>query len=325
LNNYYTYLTLILRILTVCLLNYKLPVVDKMAENHNNTVEFTSEMVRQFMSMSEAIIGLQNRINELSNTGTHDTKVLDPEPFFGDRSRLRDFISQIRLVIQAQPSRFVTEQQKVIFTVTFLRGPAFSWIQPYLESTEAPLLLHSFESLITELKRVFGDPNQVASAERQLRQLKQTRSVTQYASEFRRISSLANWNDPALKSQFYVGLKDIIKDYLVRLDQPNTLDELIELSINADNRLYDRYLEKSKNNFYYPRENTTINHLQKKFSIDYTEKQRRRDNKLCMYCGSSNHQISECKTRPQIRLFKNENTINKESNTNSKNSNTQFQ
>jgi len=165
-----------------------------MSENSNqNQVNFTPEMIRQFMSMAEAVVNLQNHINELSNpviTDTYDTRVLDPEPFYGDRSKLRDFISQVRLVIQAQPSRFVTERQKVIFTATFLRGSAFSWLQPYLEAIETPILLSNFESFINELKRVFGDPNQVASAERKLRQLKQTHSAAQYASEFRRISSL---------------------------------------------------------------------------------------------------------------------------------------
>ena len=82
-------------------------------DSNQNQINFTPEMVRQFISMAEAVVNLQNRVNELSNpvvTDTHDTRALDPEPFYGDHSKLRDFISQVRLVIQAQPSCFVTER-----------------------------------------------------------------------------------------------------------------------------------------------------------------------------------------------------------------------
>src|SRR5947209_18300596 len=44
--------------------------------------------------------------------------------------------------------------------------------------------------------------------------------------------------------QFYKGLKDYIKDELAYVDKLDTLEELIELAIRIDRRLYKRQLEK---------------------------------------------------------------------------------
>ena len=92
-------------------------------------VEFTPDLLRQFMAMTEAVITLQTRIEKMNSINIpvlQDAKVYDPEPFYGNRDKLRNFISHIRLVIRAQPSRFTTENQKVVFISTLLRGSAFS-------------------------------------------------------------------------------------------------------------------------------------------------------------------------------------------------------
>ena len=44
--------------------------------------------------------------------------------------------------------------------------------------------------------------------------------------------------------QFYKGLKDHIKDELAYVDKLDTLEELIELAIRIDGRLYKRQLKR---------------------------------------------------------------------------------
>ncbi|OMH78677.1 Retrotransposon-derived protein PEG10 [Zancudomyces culisetae] len=286
------------------------------------TVREYNELHRMFNRLGD----LQSRVDSLANPGhvqsmtvSREPRVADPEYYNGNRDHLRNFISQVNLVIEAQPSRFPSDKQKVVFVSTFLRGAAFSWLQPYLESRTPVPMLTDFELFTEELHRVFGNPHQASTAERQLRRLRQTNSAVNYATDFRRLSTLTNWNDSALCSQYYEGLKDEVKDQLARFDRAENLNELIDLSIKVDNRLFERQLERThRSRFAFnqptiPRSDPTSPHQPhtQPMEIDGTstrrppitpeERQRRRDNNLCLYCGNPDHIIAICPRRPQNR------------------------
>jgi len=292
-------------------------------------VTLTQRHMQEFENMANAIAVLQEKLRSLQTASNplmptsppvKEPRVSDPEHFDGSRHLLRNFIAQIKLVIQAQPSRFATERQKVIFAATFLRGPAFSWLQPYLESLDEVEMLNNLTLFFKELQNVFGDPDKVATAERQLCKLKQTRSVANYATDFHRLSALTQWNDPALCYQFYEGLKNDVKDELSRTDRPKDLAGLIALAVKVDTRIYERHLEKYNSSpRFFPR--PTPVHVSAQpvpaskpiqsdaMEIDGTraprqsltpqEKQRRRDNNLCLYCGQAGHMTRDCSIRPQ--------------------------
>jgi hypothetical protein len=58
------------------------------------------------------------------------------------------------------------------------------------------------------------------------------------------LAAKTKWGRAALQHQFYVGLKDTIKDEVARSDKPDDLQELIALTVKIDNRMYERSLEK---------------------------------------------------------------------------------
>lgn len=149
-----------------------------------------------------------------------EPRIADPEYFHGKRSDLKNFLSQVRLVISAQSSRFPTEKHKVIFAASFLRSTAFSWFQPHLENSQSPIL-ENFDLFCASIQSTFGDPDEVGTAERELFSLRQTASVASYASDFRRYAAITSWNDSALLAQFYRGLKDVVKDEIAKMDRPN--------------------------------------------------------------------------------------------------------
>src|SRR3982751_2030120 len=215
----------------------------------------TSDTIILSVEEYQRLTSLASSVNELSKRLTHleyhpsgnsqaEPRISDPSHFEGKRHQLKNFVSQLRLVIYGQPSRYRTERSKVMFAASFLRDAAFSWFQPYLNSDDCPLL-DDFPLFIEQLELAFGDPDEVSNAERKLATLTQTSSAINYASEFRRISALTEWNDPAKCHHFYAGLKSSVKDELSKSKRPFTLSELIELAISIDNRLHDRYLEKN--------------------------------------------------------------------------------
>jgi hypothetical protein len=63
-------------------------------------------------------------------------------------------------------------------------------------------------------------------------------------AEFQRHAIRLGYDDEALKDKFYNGLKDFVKDEILRSDKPTTLEGLIELAVRIDNRQYKRSLER---------------------------------------------------------------------------------
>ena len=136
--------------------------------------------------------------------------------------------------IAAQPATFTTEQAKCVYVASYLRGPAFRWAQPILDHEPVYPLLLDLSSFLRGLRQVFGDPDEISTAERHLGILRQTTSAAKYASDFlRRLSTSLSWHDAALQFHFYNGPKEIIKDELCKMDKPTSLFSLMETAIRS--------------------------------------------------------------------------------------------
>jgi Retrotransposon gag protein len=285
-----------------------------------------TDLESRLESMQNTIDSFQRLFDRMNTTSQPPTapleaKVNSPEPFDGSSAtKLRDFLTQVRLVIDLQPSRFQSDTIKVKYASSFLRGSAFSWIQSYLDNDDPPAWMGDFSLFAAEITRVFGDPDIIGSATRSLRKLRQTGSVASYASEFRRHSSLLSWGEQALISQFYDGLKEPIKDELARTERPTELKTSIESAIRIDNRLYERRMERGETprpSIPPPRghshgyatpataDNRRANPAKRAVfrppfqRLDEEQKEFRRRNNLCMYCGSADHALPSCPICPR--------------------------
>ena len=274
------------------------------------------------------------------STRTSEPKVASPEFFHGQRSKLTTFITQVTLVLTLQSTRFPDERSKVFYAGSFLRDTAFLWFQPLVTADPQPAHMNSFKLFCQELKKTFGDPDEVGTAERQLYALRQRGSVAAYMADFMRYAVQVNWNDDAQAAQFYRGLKDSVKDELSRVGRPHTLAQLQETAIRIDTRLFERQVERgerpgvtntqvSTNRFssrapFVPRTNPTFvksepsttrpfesfrmtatqapaGRYTRNGKLTPTEYQRRKDNNLCLYCGQGGHQALKCPAAPPAR------------------------
>ena len=278
------------------------------------------QMADSFSILQEQLTQLQEQVKQQSVITTdhlyplsfQEPMVGNPEPFNGTKHLLDPFITQVKLVIQVQPSRFVTERQKVLFTASFLRGSAAKWFQPLFNQVPSPTLLDDFDEFLRALSASFGGLDDAHNAVSLLTHLVQSQSVSNYAAEFKCLSPLTGWNDAALSYQFYQGLKNNVKDELARCARPENLSKLIESAISIDNRIHERILERNHNQFrryQFAPNMTTQQSSSDKMVIDTAKLQRtsqprgpltneeyqyRIANKLCLYCGQPNHMISSC-------------------------------
>lgn len=242
-----------------------------------------------------------------------------PPEFDGkDRKACSTFISHLNLYIGGNSHLFTDDRSKVMFAASYLRGPAFSWFEPHLQGTNDELL-QSYARFTEELTSNLGDPDRLRTLTRELQSLKQTASAAAYSSKFYNISSYLSWNDSALKDQYYTGLKSEVKDALAYANvDPATLKELSDLAIRLDNRLHERRMDNTRASGTRqapltsrgPASGASSSHTtassgpsamdldgtrSKKFKpLTSQERQRRIDNRLCLYCGESGHGVAQC-------------------------------
>ena len=144
-----------------------------------------------------------------------------------------------------QPRTFHDDSQKVLFAASYLRGTAFNWWEPYFNKPrqEQPLWIHDFSEFARKLEETFGDPNRAKTAANRITSLKQTKSASEYWAEFQQYAVQTDWNDSAQCYAFRQGLKPAIKDALALIDEPTECNELAEVAIRLDGRIYEREKE----------------------------------------------------------------------------------
>ena len=185
-----------------------------------------------------------------STDGRNEPKIPDPPMYSGDRKELAPFLTKCQLKFEGQPSRFRTERSKILYAGSRLEGTPFSWFQPLItqygaDSETPPPELVSFKTFKEALTGIYGDPNQEATAVRELRRLHQTGSAAEYAARFEAKRQYIHWNDQACRDQFYLNLKEDIKDEMAPVGKPTTYADMKALAIRLDTRLYERRLERS--------------------------------------------------------------------------------
>jgi Retrotransposon gag protein/Zinc knuckle len=281
--------------------------------------------------------------NRGGTAGTDSTsiKVNTPDTFHGDRRKLRAFVAQCDLYIRLNPQRLASSEAKVMFATTYLRDGAFDWFEPYLtdhlenpvedRKTETKNLFSSYKHWRNSIRKIYGGVDEERTAERQIQELRQATSATEYASKFQQISSRLDWDDAALTAKYYLGLKASVKDEIARIERPDDLIKMVETSIKIDSRLYERQMERGRKGSiifsqpknranssksrqlprnYYPREMDLDATHKRKFTaknrkgkISGVQRDERMRKNLCLYCGKPGHRARECPNKQSIHAM----------------------
>ena len=244
-----------------------------------------------------------------------------PDKFDGTRSKFRGLINQIRLITALQPGRYPTEESRVGLVGTLLTGQALSWFAPLFEKGSS--ILNNFETFLEAFTEAFGEHDKARWATTKIRSLRQgARSASIYASDFRQLACDINWDKEALISQFYWGLRDDVKDLLLTLHDPETLNEAISQAVKCDNKLFQQRqdqrswtssrqdttrhaptLSASSLNSHSDVEDMQIDAVRFK-PLTLEEKKRRMEKGLCLYCGDDGHKAGNCPKKQNRRIIK---------------------
>jgi hypothetical protein len=147
------------------------------------------------------------------------------------------------MVTRHKPSSFHDEQSKMRYTFNRLTGLALRQILPHIPDN-GDIGLDNLSALIQLLEAAFGDPDRVATTERNMREIMQkNREFSQYYAECQVIVAIIDGNPSARQNALRSGLSEAMKDSFIYTDMPEDLPLFVTLCQKPDNQIRQRKAE----------------------------------------------------------------------------------
>jgi hypothetical protein len=106
--------------------------------------------------------------------------------------------------------------------------------------------LETLQAFIQRLEAAFGDPDRVATAERNMKEIKQkNQEFSLYYAEFQVIAADLDWNPSTLRNALRSGLSEEMKDSFIHTDMPEDIPAFVTLCQKRDNQIRQRKAEKA--------------------------------------------------------------------------------
>ncbi|KAM3518268.1 hypothetical protein MY4038_010134 [Beauveria bassiana] len=185
--------------------------------NTTNPAQVVQQMHQQIAALTAQVQALQ------TNPGGGATHAIPkfpkPEAFDGTKGNVRTFLTQAKAYLKVNTA-IDREPSKILCIGNLLTGKAMEWWEPtlrdYLDNddlaAETTRIFDDYDNFEELLKTAFGDPDEIQTATRKLKALKQT--------------------------------GEDVKDEIAKKDRPDDFDRFVEQAIKINNRLYARKLER---------------------------------------------------------------------------------
>jgi Domain of unknown function (DUF4939) len=259
-----------------------------------------------------------------------ELKIGEPPTFDGKASEFHPFVQQATLYIEMRHLTFPKDKDKfrVAYIISRLRGGPAEWGQSLLES-RSPLLT-DYDAFLAKFTSIYENKERRSQLEDRFARLKQTGSASAYSAEFSSLCAILSIDPNTQMGQFRLKLKSDVQTALAFLPAPPTFDQLSTCAIRIDNAQFSarRNTETRNNNPSSKSQQPRPSQQQSSNSSrppptrlppvqDYAsnppssrpgpshssapysrltdeEKDRRKREKLCGYCGDATHTIEHC-------------------------------
>jgi len=227
--------------------------------------------------------------------------------FAGDRKYLKGFLAKMELIFLLYPERFPGDEDKVVYIISRFYGKAMNWAATLIEHRDP--CLSKYEAFIGRIKSFFGNSDATYVANQMLRNIRQRNlgGIQGYILEFNKYADDSNWNEEAKMDAFIAGLNNQVATKIIEIfPGPKSLLALQTIASRIDARLSTtQKFQRNRQSYTSNRFSTfKINSTNKKSSnkqfyghLSKEEKEYRRKENLCLYCGSPTHSIKDCPKR----------------------------
>jgi hypothetical protein len=291
--------------------------------------------LQAFRAELTSAINESTQVARVATVAVNKPRSALPDAFSGKREDWKSFQSRLDLFFLTHDSAYPTDSDKILFAISRLGTDtaATKLMEPYIpkfrDSIELrPPLISDLKTFFTYMSKNFGVTNSHIVAEINLRNLKQKGSALDYTNKFINIAADVKWssNDDAMISAYRLGLKEAVLEVLARDEEPTTFAAFTQLAIEIDTRQYSYFLTRptarntssssspstgrTASTTHTPRipapapaaiesgpSPMDLGHVQHR-PVDAAEKQRRKENDLCGYCGADDHWIRDCPNKP---------------------------
>ena len=231
---------------------------------------------------------------------------------------LFQFMSQLSTVFKRHPRSFGNDVDKINLALQSLDGTPAEFFAPYVigRAEDVEGFLSNWSSFTNILNDLYGNHLHADDVNNRLIRLRQTGTVSEYIAKFQPLASQSGWNETALLARFKDGLSSDVKTLLTA--QMHNLKTLREAQAAASTAYLNHASRVRDQRFGHRNQNSSNHWVRRPTSTTATtsaaastssdmdldavrvkhitaeEKQRRRDNKLCLYCGGKNHFAGDC-------------------------------
>ena len=243
-------------------------------------------------------------------------KLNPPKPFDGTRAEYKSFIMQLNLIFNSDPARYTgtnADNAKIAYAASFLSGSAKEWFQPHVNETTGVISFPTWTDFVAALRAAFEDPDAYQTAYNKISTLKQEKDCSSYYASFVSLATVLGIDERTKISFFKKGLHAELKKALsYQITLPTGFEEFVQACIKIDNQIRANReardaIPRTQGGQFAPTPSTSTGthsgpmdlsgaryRSQKRGPVTDQEKKRRRDNNLCLYCGSSGHWASQC-------------------------------
>lgn len=264
---------------------------------------------------------------------SHDRRPKIPVPEFfhgattqsGDKERKEarkefdNWSGQVRSYIRMRPEEFPDETAKCMFAAAYLRDAAYRWAKPYTDAINGGQTVPIFESLdkfLKSLQAAFGEANATGNARKELLELRQTATVTEYAAEFRALRTLVEWqaSDQTFIDIYRNGLSNRFLTDLAGRTTPTQFDEFVQYTCQLDDDLrasrprwknfssesrHDKGNATGRANAHTSTPRAPAARDPNAMEVDQTRRDDYLRKGLCFNCGKRGHRAAQCTTTPR--------------------------
>ena len=145
----------------------------------------------------------------------------------------------------------ISKNQKTFFAFIYFKRRAQHWfkskVRSYLDDEKNinDKIFTRFNNFKVAIRRIFGTFNEKQFVERIIQHLKQHEFAFDYVARFQKYVNIIDWDESTFQTMYRRKLKKQIKNEFMRDERVyETLDELIEIFIDFDDKLYERVMKK---------------------------------------------------------------------------------